>query len=396
MHRHSICHRDFKSANTVIMPDGVIKICDFGTSRRLENNKQTEMVYTTLWYRSPELLYQTLFPESDLTCYGIESDVWSFGICFLDMLIANLDAWEQRNLRSDDQSSKSQLEMIVRSFEHVEIADVSEDEICKSLKFQGKKNLVRDIMPFKANTVILLEMVLCVCPRRRITMKDFVTKFVPKDCMAPDISAVTDIGILKPLRYNNDDGQKKQNTRRCFAIAGSWLFDICREACLSKQSYFLAMQLFRKEISTRIIARDDIQLMAAAYLSIASLYCGFNTITPEYLFDMCGKIYTVDLIRTTIRVVFERVRGILYLPTSYSKLQNKKATTVLFYIDLTSAHFQLSVTDRALMAEHVLQKTKPKDFWRLSLFNQILAQVKNFQKNENISQLTETINLFYF
>eukprot|EP00730_Choanoeca_flexa_P002883 TRINITY_DN11217_c0_g4_i1.p1 TRINITY_DN11217_c0_g4~~TRINITY_DN11217_c0_g4_i1.p1 ORF type:complete len:551 (+),score=66.58 TRINITY_DN11217_c0_g4_i1:142-1794(+) len=70
-HRHNILHRDIKPENLLVSADGVLKLCDFGFSRRLAaaGDEEHTMYVATRWYRSPELL-----AGAD---YGPGMDLWA-------------------------------------------------------------------------------------------------------------------------------------------------------------------------------------------------------------------------------------------------------------------------------------------------------------------------------
>lgn len=76
IHRRHIVHRDIKPEN--ILLDGEIpKIADFGIGRMLRTNELASSTVGTLYYMSPELLSE----ESQFN-----TDIWSFGITFYEML----------------------------------------------------------------------------------------------------------------------------------------------------------------------------------------------------------------------------------------------------------------------------------------------------------------------
>jgi serine/threonine protein kinase len=72
-HKHGIVHRDIKPANVIIMPDGQVKIADFGIAHVVSSDlTQTGMMIGTPNYMSPEqFMGQIVDGRSDLFCAGI-------------------------------------------------------------------------------------------------------------------------------------------------------------------------------------------------------------------------------------------------------------------------------------------------------------------------------------
>jgi oligopeptide transport system substrate-binding protein len=79
-HRLNILHRDLKSANILLTPDGALRLADFGLARLGDRPRltQTGLLMGTVDYLSPE------------ACEGkaldARADIWSFGVLIYEML----------------------------------------------------------------------------------------------------------------------------------------------------------------------------------------------------------------------------------------------------------------------------------------------------------------------
>lgn len=81
LHRNWTMHRDLKTSNILFNNRGVLKICDFGMTRKFgKPYRLYTSVVCTLWYRSPELLLNT-------ELYGPEIDVWSAGCIIAELFL---------------------------------------------------------------------------------------------------------------------------------------------------------------------------------------------------------------------------------------------------------------------------------------------------------------------
>lgn len=81
MHDRWFMHRDIKSSNLLYGNDGVLRVCDFGLARRYgEPLRSYTLPVVTLWYRSPELLF-------DCPRYDASVDMWSVGCVFTELIL---------------------------------------------------------------------------------------------------------------------------------------------------------------------------------------------------------------------------------------------------------------------------------------------------------------------
>ena len=74
-----IIHRDIKPQNILINKSGHIKLCDFGTSRLLEDSFATTATIGTFLYCPPERF------DDSIEKYDVRTDVWSLGLTLAEI-----------------------------------------------------------------------------------------------------------------------------------------------------------------------------------------------------------------------------------------------------------------------------------------------------------------------
>ncbi|XP_013411766.1 ankyrin repeat domain-containing protein 12, partial [Lingula anatina] len=83
LHANNVIHRDIKGANIMLMPNGIIKLIDFGCAKRLCINlsmSQTQILKSmkgTPYWMAPEVVTET--------GHGKKSDIWSIGCTVFEM-----------------------------------------------------------------------------------------------------------------------------------------------------------------------------------------------------------------------------------------------------------------------------------------------------------------------
>lgn len=168
-HSARILHRDLKPRNLLVSKECVVKVCDFGLARIMNDSakKKTEIMtdyVATRWYRAPELL---LGNES----YDEKIDVWSVGCIFAEMLL------RKPFLMGTDW--KDQLMLILKFLGKDRTQDISfiENANAKSFIQTGSKNDGDGFKQFEATGVgkegiHLLQEMLVFSPKSRISVED--------------------------------------------------------------------------------------------------------------------------------------------------------------------------------------------------------------------------------
>jgi serine/threonine-protein kinase len=88
-HERSVVHRDFKSANVILTPEGRAKVLDFGLAKRVTGEELNEVTRSQLSLTAPGALVGTLayMPPEQLRGQPADarSDIWALGVVLYEM-----------------------------------------------------------------------------------------------------------------------------------------------------------------------------------------------------------------------------------------------------------------------------------------------------------------------
>ncbi|MGH2524217.1 MAG: serine/threonine-protein kinase, partial [Anaerolineales bacterium] len=88
-HEHQIVHRDLKSANVVVTPDGRAKVLDFGLAKRLNESEMDAVTRSQASLTQPGAVVGTLAYMAPEQLRGepadARSDIWALGVVLYEM-----------------------------------------------------------------------------------------------------------------------------------------------------------------------------------------------------------------------------------------------------------------------------------------------------------------------
>eukprot|EP01016_Furgasonia_blochmanni_P000636 TRINITY_DN10177_c0_g2_i1.p1 TRINITY_DN10177_c0_g2~~TRINITY_DN10177_c0_g2_i1.p1 ORF type:complete len:404 (+),score=103.10 TRINITY_DN10177_c0_g2_i1:61-1212(+) len=208
LHHNYIMHRDLKLSNLLINAKGIVKLADFGLSRRYEHPPAhyTRRV-VTLWYRSPELLIEK---ES----YNCAVDMWSIGCILGELLKDGIPI-----LRGKDELNQFQLICELIGFPSKKAwPDFYNNPLFEKLeKFANNEynNLNAVFKTASEKCIDLLNALLTWDPAKRITADEALVHPYffehPRPCDPEEIRILSKLEYFEKKRY--DEGSKKQKTK---------------------------------------------------------------------------------------------------------------------------------------------------------------------------------------
>lgn len=80
IHSRGICHRDIKPQNILVdISNNIIKLCDFGSAKKLNPQESNISYICSRYYRAPELIFNSCY-------YTNAVDVWSIGCVIVELI----------------------------------------------------------------------------------------------------------------------------------------------------------------------------------------------------------------------------------------------------------------------------------------------------------------------
>ena len=157
IHSLGICHRDIKPQNLLLNARShVVKLCDFGSAKKLVKGEPNVSYICSRYYRAPELV-------CDATEYTTAVDIWSLGCVFAELLLGS-------PIFPGD-SSEDQLTEIMKTIG----SPTAEDLVAMKPKFKPNvanivpipwSRIFRDRAPPQA--IDLISQFLCYNPNKRL------------------------------------------------------------------------------------------------------------------------------------------------------------------------------------------------------------------------------------
>ncbi|KAA6390944.1 MAG: putative Glycogen synthase kinase-3 beta [Streblomastix strix] len=206
IHGLGICHRDIKPQNILVDPQsGVLKLCDFGSSKVLRAGEPSVAYICSRYYRAPELVFGSQY-------YDTAIDAWSAGCVIAEMM------WGQPLFPGE--SSVDQLIEIIKILGTPTPADLSAmhqsntDINIPQVKGHPWSKVFQHTTD--KNAIDLVSKLLIYNPQQRLTMQEALQHPLFSDLR--DIGSKMPDGRDMPLLFNFTDEEFQINQQLFTAL----------------------------------------------------------------------------------------------------------------------------------------------------------------------------------
>lgn len=163
LHSIGITHRDLKPQNILVDRDsGELKICDFGSAKKLSPKEKSVSYIASRFYRAPELMFDCVYYTSAI-------DIWAAGCVVAELFSSGVPLFAGET--SEDQLYEvmrvigSPTEFDLRSFPHPHQVQIDPVVIDSPLDEKLPKHA-------PAELIDLLKKIFVYNPQRRLTARD--------------------------------------------------------------------------------------------------------------------------------------------------------------------------------------------------------------------------------
>ena len=358
MSKKGIWHRDLKPQNIVLMPDGSVRIIDFGLARigPHEDTKNTGLVYT-LWYRPPELILKNVISSKKMYIYnGDKCDIWSIAIVFLDILgrspSSNKNTFIQKN------ELNTLIEMIhmygIKNLcfnnnedekKYLESKQISElySKVYGEQSEMSKYRLIHELndsynMINQKHLLSLIQGMMNPNPQERLSYENIINHPYFKSENSKILSNLSTQMLLDPTRFKslkqtfNFTIKSKDINKRMYRILSGWLYEVSLKFKLHIITFIQGMALVRLILSIdNTILRKNLQLIGCIAMQLScNLYETYIPDCGDWVY-ISARAFTKDQFNEVGYHVFKKIlKGNLNVYSSYDELRKtcKDLTTL--------------------------------------------------------------------
>ncbi|XP_059610268.1 mitogen-activated protein kinase kinase kinase 15 isoform X3 [Phlebotomus argentipes] len=373
LHDQKIVHRDIKGDNVLVNTySGVVKISDFGTSKRLAGiNPVTETFTGTLQYMAPEVI------DQGVRGYGPAADVWSFGCTTVEMATGKPPFIElgsaqaamfkvgfyKKHPEIPEELSSMAKKFILRCFEVDVLKRATAAQLLEDLFLSDKH---RKSVRAPATNVIELSRSVSV-PAERLISKS-VSPNSSQSCATPTTPELDSISSPTIELETESDSSSFSSTRRSSGgllspeveLSGSSTKSVSGETSESDGFYMLKKDSQRRTTLSKVLSNDEEKICDV----------WMNKLVKEHQVEIViNKSHLELMIRALRSYIIEQNREFLENAISQLKKNLDFDSTAIDHLHLALYSFQDAVIS-------VLRSHSIKPHWMFALDNLVKSAVQ--------------------